>query len=296
MSELSYEAVRSLHAINQWTDIIEANITGTQKTAYKVRKPKFSLANKTMTGSATGGALRPPGAPPDVIIPSASLVIDDVTPEMKQGDIIGSTQDTHLAINGVGYFIVVESMDMDPILRQEAMFTRDGEFHWDEKGFMRTQNGLFVATRRFPPFKPERDAIAAAVVAGTDSYDNYYMNRDRVAFAGVPPVFPPDIDYNGLVDANQVGLCRVPYDGGLEYSKFGTTYLQEALSSGRPVYFNTGDPTTHEIIVKKSLETSNSSMTEHIPMLSMASKMFAAVSKIIAVYNSTVDDMNGLIR
>src|SRR4051812_41999473 len=117
MSELNAEAVRTLHAINQWTDIIESNIDGSQRTAYKARIPKFSLANKVMTGPATGGSVRPSGTDPDIIIPSASLLIDDVTPEMKQGDIIGSTEDTHLAIKGTGYFIVVESMDMNPILR-----------------------------------------------------------------------------------------------------------------------------------------------------------------------------------
>ena len=49
-------------------------------------------------------------------------------------------------------------------------------------------------------------------------------------------------------------------------------------------------------IVQGSLETSNASLTEYVPMLSLAQKVFSAVSKIISVYNSTIDDMNATIR
>lgn len=49
-------------------------------------------------------------------------------------------------------------------------------------------------------------------------------------------------------------------------------------------------------IKQAALESSTASLTEFIPMLGLAQKVFSAVSKIISTYNQTVDDLNGLIR
>lgn len=49
-------------------------------------------------------------------------------------------------------------------------------------------------------------------------------------------------------------------------------------------------------VLQSALESSTSSLTEYLPMLSLAQKVFSSISKIISTYNQTVDDLNTLIR
>lgn len=49
-------------------------------------------------------------------------------------------------------------------------------------------------------------------------------------------------------------------------------------------------------IIQSALESSTASLTEYIPMLSLAQKVFSAISKIISTHNAVVDDMNTLLR
>ncbi|PKL76074.1 MAG: hypothetical protein CVV27_12150, partial [Candidatus Melainabacteria bacterium HGW-Melainabacteria-1] len=49
-------------------------------------------------------------------------------------------------------------------------------------------------------------------------------------------------------------------------------------------------------VVQSALESSTASLTEYVPMLSLAQKVFASLSKIISISNSITDDMNSLIR
>lgn len=293
--DYNVEAQRSLHAIDAWTDIIESNINGGQRVAYKAKKPTFTLGSKIMNGGIA--PTKPWNADPDTYIPQASLEIAEVRPDMTQGEIYGSTEDSHLAIQGTGWFICTNTTDFSGKgTTMTAYYTRDGQFEWDSQGYLRTYNGLYVCNASFPPYQPERNTIAANIAAGTDSAVNYFMNKTRVATAGPPPVKAADLDQNGDLDPTHVGLARFPQEAGLEYSNYGTDFLVEGQASGRPLYFNTGDPHVDTIVKTKSLEATNGSMTEYIPTLAAAQKMFSAVSKIIAVYNSTTDDMNSLIR
>lgn len=49
-------------------------------------------------------------------------------------------------------------------------------------------------------------------------------------------------------------------------------------------------------VVQAALETSTASLTEYVPMLGLAQKVFAAISKIISTHNALVDDINTLFR
>lgn len=49
-------------------------------------------------------------------------------------------------------------------------------------------------------------------------------------------------------------------------------------------------------IVQHSLESSNASLMEFLPLLSLAQKVFSGVAKTISVYNQQADDLNGLVR
>jgi flagellar basal body rod protein FlgG len=49
-------------------------------------------------------------------------------------------------------------------------------------------------------------------------------------------------------------------------------------------------------IVQSALESSTASLTEYIPMLALAQKVFASISKIITAQNTMIDDINSTLR
>ncbi len=49
-------------------------------------------------------------------------------------------------------------------------------------------------------------------------------------------------------------------------------------------------------VTQNALESSEASLTEYIPMLSIAQKVFSSISKIISTHNLITDDLNSLIR
>lgn len=295
MAELVNEATRSLKAVSAWVDVIESNIAGSKRTAFKASRVSFGSGTKSINGGSE--ALQRRGLLPnggDLFIPDSSLTITQITNDMRQGAIVGSDQDTHLAINGTGFFVVVDSLNLDG--NTKVYYTRNGEFHYDVDGYLRTADGLYVMNRDFPASEAALIDLRARVAAGTEAAQNYFFNSMRVASVGPPPVNGADVTSRGDLDVNRVGLARFSNDGALSYSKYGTDYLEENLASGRAIYFAADDPAGFATLHLKSLEVSNGGITEFIPMLTVAQKAFAAISKIIAVYNSTVDDMNAMIR
>ncbi len=50
------------------------------------------------------------------------------------------------------------------------------------------------------------------------------------------------------------------------------------------------------VVIQQSVEESTATLAEALPQLSLAQKMFSAVSKIISVYNTMTDDVNGILR
>jgi flagellar basal-body rod protein FlgG len=292
MADLNSEAVRSLKAISAWVDVIESNIGGSKRVAFKSKKVSMFSANKHLTGSIKVERARNDSR--ETMLPTAALEIGQIVSDWKQGELVGSTEETHLAIQGTGFFVVTDRNDLDP--ETKVFYTRDGECQWDVNGYLRTSNGLYVMNGDFPPFLPEQDDIRTAIAGGTDSAVNYFVNKLRVAVAGPPAIVPPELDYNGLIDTEKIGLARFSNHDGLYYSTYGTSYLEESSASGRPIYYNSGDPEVEAEVKRNMLEQSNGSMIEYIPMLASSQKMFAAVSKIIAVYNGVVDDMNNLVR
>ncbi len=49
-------------------------------------------------------------------------------------------------------------------------------------------------------------------------------------------------------------------------------------------------------VLQNSLESSEASLTEYLPMLSLAQKVFSSISKIISTFNNLTDDVNTLLR
>src|SRR3954468_4580402 len=101
--------LQSLKAVDAWIDVTNANINGGVRTAFKSSRLKFAGSNINI--GRAGNATSLPLQFPETGLTTANTVID-----FSQGAITASTENTHLAVQGEGFFLVAtaETMNLDP--------------------------------------------------------------------------------------------------------------------------------------------------------------------------------------
>ena len=209
-------------------------------------------------GGVTEVVRAPQNALQGIQLPESALHTDQTSIDFSQGSIINSPELSHVAIQGGGFFILSDGVTQ--------YFTRDGEFHIDSAGLLWNSQGLQVWGSNL---------AQASVTAGN--------------FA----------NFNPATGYNMTGTFRVAVTStaavklqGLQFSKYGATVFV-AGTSGMTA---TDGLMAGTSVVNQSLETSNTSLSQTIPELSLASKMFSAVSKIISVQQTNLDTVINLIR
>lgn len=124
---LTQMGVRSLVAVNSWIGLINANLKGASRTGFKTVRPHLTDGLGQLY---TNNRIR---------IPPATLNIQATSLEWAQGAIINSDQSTHFALQGQGFFVLVDAAG-------RYYLTRDGEFHWDGNGYLVNSAGLRVVS------------------------------------------------------------------------------------------------------------------------------------------------------
>ncbi|MBC7544228.1 MAG: hypothetical protein H7338_16020 [Candidatus Sericytochromatia bacterium] len=201
--------IQSLKAVDAWIDVINANINGGVRTAYKASRLKFGGSDATVGQS---GTLRTT----PLQFPEPSLVAVDTVLDMSQGAIVGSTEDTHAAISGRGYFMVI-----DP--QGKVLLTRDGEFHRDDLGHLVNSAGL-VAVDRTVAINLDPTRYQANVPALT------------VADIGPPSPWYPGTGYGGQL--------FFPYVAGTPYDEAPLGYTNVGIQIRRTFFLNSADYAT----------------------------------------------------
>lgn len=124
---LTQIGVRSLLAVNSWIGLINSNLQGASRTGFKTVRPHLTDGlGQLYTNN-------------EFNIPPATLNIQATSLEWAQGSIINSEQSSHFALQGQGFFVVVDAAG-------RYYLTRDGEFHWDGNGYLVNSAGLRVVS------------------------------------------------------------------------------------------------------------------------------------------------------
>jgi flagellar hook protein FlgE len=310
--------IQSLKAVDAWIDVINANINGGVRTAFKSSRLKFSGSNTDVQRAGNSTSL--PLQFPEPGLTTANTVID-----WTQGAITASTETTHLAIQGDGFFMVMspDAIDMtgsgayvaDTQFSANAKLylTRDGEFRTNQYGYLVNSAGYFLVL-------PEFDA------AGVPTYS---QATNTAAMSAIQPVYNDiDLTLTGLpasctgkkLSEFITGACSthltvggtwvpskpslVNVSGGmdlLQYSVLGSTIYDFGFTVGLGAAASTIRPgirlsVTTGTILTKSLEASNASMTQSVPELSLAQKLFSALTKVLQTKQTNVDGVLNLVR
>jgi flagellar hook protein FlgE len=190
--------------------------------------------------------------------------------DWTQGAITASTERTHLAIQGEGFFVLNGlPHPVTGAVPYSDIFTRDGEFRVDSRGLLCTANGLYLY-----------DAIGNDLI-----YDDSILS----APPAVPPGWGTPISLTAYLNLAGQALQTIPDKQSLKYTQWGSTYFQYPV----PLAPIGSDSTT---ILTKSLEASNSSMTQSVPELSLAQKLFSALTKVLQTTQTNTDAVLNLVR
>ncbi|PIQ25519.1 hypothetical protein COW36_20965 [bacterium (Candidatus Blackallbacteria) CG17_big_fil_post_rev_8_21_14_2_50_48_46] len=284
LGDLSFAAVASLRSIDEWIATLNSNMAGAGRVGYKATRVKFE-----------GGAVstgKPTVAPRlGVHIAEQSLGIVQTTLDFNQGAITASTDFTHLAIqqtSSAPAFFVLNSLANGSGTRY---YTRDGEFHFNTEQPPKLVNsqGLYVMSA---------DNDAVTLIDDADATPGE-LNVTVGAATGDEDVFNGQI----LLDHLMVQIVNNP-QLELQFSRYGSTIFEIAPGATFPATstldvngnYNDAGGNPAGRVVPNSLEASNASLTQTVPELSLAQKMYSAISKVITVTLSNIDTALSLIR
>jgi flagellar hook protein FlgE len=125
-------AVSGLRAQSYALENISGNIANSQTTAFKRTDTSFTdLIPDALPSRQVAGA-----------VISQSRATNSV-----QGDIQSATNDTYMALNGEGYFVVATSnatADGQPIFSGTDYYTRRGDFEMNKEGFLVNKAGYYL--------------------------------------------------------------------------------------------------------------------------------------------------------
>jgi flagellar hook protein FlgE len=297
------------------------------RTAFKSSRLKFSGSNVDM--SRAGNATSLPLQFPEPGLTTANTVIN-----FSQGAITASTENTHLAIQGEGFFLLASpdminttpgpNLGMTVASPSATMYvTRDGEFHTDGNGLLVNATGYYlitwqavmVAGRLVPSYRNlaansgantgsraaynDIDNPTLPTQGGFATLSSFLTGIARFSMSGATPSLP---------DRTNISIPTVPMDKqSLQYSQFGSTiydfgWVQGATAPAATDYnanirlsTNTADGSS-QAILSKSLEASNASMTQSVPELTLAQKLFSALTKVLQTKQTNVDGVLNLVR
>jgi flagellar basal body rod protein FlgG len=201
--------IQSLKAVDAWIDVINANINGGVRTAFKTSKLRFGGAGASLQRAGTTTSL-------PLQFPEPALVTASTSLDLTQGAIVASTEDTHAAIQGPGYFMV-----MDP--DGKVLLTRDGEFHRTKGGYLVNSAGLVAVDR--------------AMACSLDT-TKYQLNLPAITAADVTPGGP------WFRATGYGGQLFYPYVAGTPYDESPTGYTSVTIHARQTFFLNDADYAT----------------------------------------------------
>jgi flagellar hook protein FlgE len=318
--------IQSLKAVDAWIDVINANINGGVRTAFKASRLKFSGTSTDLQRAGTTTSL--PLQFPEPGLQTANTVID-----FSQGAITTSTETTHLAIQGDGYFLVA-TPDLINTNTASATFgttllapngrfflTRDGEFHTNAQGLLANSAGLFLVT--YEPWSTVLNydttvgfGLGSGIRAVYNDIDGTAPATGRFVKLSVFAASTANANYltgvnsaikdnQGTVLGNNGATVRITGEQSLTYSTYGSTIFDMGFRAqavgGALAQLNANVQTytgltSDGVILTKSLEASNASMTQSVPELSLAQKLFSALTKVLQTKQTNVDGVLNLVR
>lgn len=314
LGSVSGNALASLTSIDKWIATLNSTVGGAARTGFKTSKITFGGGTTMIERFAQGGAL-------GIQFAEQALSVGSTNVDFSEGQLSASTEFTHMALNGSqNAFFMVSDRYIDPAngdVSQGTKFyySRDGEFFLDDQRRLRTRDGLFVVGRRID----NAGATLGTDVINTGGTTNGSIWASLTIPSGVtdPETYLNDVleahntppaNYNALATQGGRSIFAHAYLKDLQdlrFSKYGSTVYEQAdpaLPADESTSIDTFDVATTGSVSENvrvsgnSLEASNVQLPSSLTELSLAQKIYAALTKVIQIDQQKLDGIMNLIR
>ncbi|GIW21065.1 MAG: flagellar hook protein FlgE [Candidatus Sericytochromatia bacterium] len=136
MADVRISARTTLGTINRWIEVISGNLVGSQIIGYKGTRMSFGDSLVDVVRGGTGSTGNVGGINP-VQISSGGISVGGTTTDYKQGSLIQTGNNLDLSIQGNAFFTIADSSG-------KIIYTRAGEFSFDDQGYLVNKEGNFV--------------------------------------------------------------------------------------------------------------------------------------------------------
>lgn len=166
-----WNIIKSMKAVDEWQNVVNSNIVGSARTGYKAYDSYFGGGNTYI--------IKPPGLTDEAKqIAEQVLNTHHTFIDFSQGELIKSWDWTHTAVQGDGFFMTSKVLgNPDPLY--DIQYTRDGEWHIDDDGFLRTKEGLYVMDGSYIPGSPTNSSTAIPPWIGS-VFDPWFAREEIV--------------------------------------------------------------------------------------------------------------------
>lgn len=192
MSFNAYQFIDSFRSLNDWVRVLNTQSANTINAGYKSERATFVGNTTQQVDLGTRGLFRQ----------AEKTISLELSRDFSQGEIQASHSLHHLAIRGDGWFPVSISLAAG----SPVFFTRNGEFHEDENGRYRTNEGYYL--------------LSADDLEDADGDGYLDAHIVRTTASGPPNNIP----------AGAVGVSAATVQGGYSYIYANTAVGTDALT------------------------------------------------------------------
>lgn len=266
-----WTAASGMRAQQTNVDTISNNLANVNTIGYKKETTEFkSLLYQTIQAKTTSsnGDTKPVGAQVGLGVKNSSI-----TSIFTQGNITQSESDTDFAIQGNGFFTLMDT-------NGEMVYTRNGSFNWT-MGL----NGVMLANS---DGLPVLDTYGSTIELDTSEYD-----ITKIIIDADGQICYPDDTNNPQPIGVQIGLVQFANPSGME--KQGGSLYKATDTSGEPMYESDG-VTKKSVIKQGYIENSNVQVVDEMVNLIVAQRAYEMNSKAITASDEMMQQANQLKR
>jgi len=223
-------------------------VTGLQAQSFALERISDNIANSQTIGYKRSDASFADFVPESPSDQQALGVVNAFSRPTNtiQGDIANSQVDTHIAINGDGYFIISQPTDLVdgfPVFGGGDLYTRRGDFEFDRSGFLVNGSGYFLQGLPLDPVTGNPSGSSPTVIqvsndflpASATTEINYRANlADFPLTASANPAVP------GSELINPADYTFDPTVGGAEVvqANEASTFIDQSIAGGAITTFD----------------------------------------------------------
>lgn len=253
-------------------DVISNNLANVNTTGYKTESAQFkTLLYQTTQAKTTSanGETKPVGAQVGLGTRNSSI-----TANFRQGSMTSTELNTDFAIDGKGFFAVMDD-------NGETIYTRNGRFNWS----LGNGGGIMLSSSEGYPVL---DVAGSPIELGGE----YMVSKITIDANG--NVCYPDETGNPQPIGFTIGLVQFPNPAGLSKASDSTYKVTDA--SGEPLQESENPDLQRSIIKQSYLEASNVQVVDEMVNLIVAQRAYEMNSKAIQASDEMLGQANALRR